>query len=204
MVYLPTFLRWIYPGAIWNIKSVSKEIYLTFDDGPTPGITEKVLELLQQYEAKATFFCIGQNIEKNPILFQLIKEKGHHVGSHTYSHLNGWKTSNDEYLADYQKGHLLSGSNLFRPPYGRLLLKSLQTIQKQDKVIMWDLLTEDYNQSLTPERILKKIKKHVHPGAIIVFHDSKKAEKNMISVLPELLEFLIQEGYIMKAIPYSV
>lgn len=202
MVYLPTFLRWIYPGAIWNIAPTSKDIYLTFDDGPTPVVTEKVLELLDHYDAKATFFCIGQNIEKNPELFNLIKEKGHHVGSHTYSHINGWKSKTTEYLNDYSKGRELASSNLFRPPYGRILLNPLQTIQKQDKVIMWDVLSKDYDTSLTPEQILNNVFQNVKPGSIIVFHDSEKAKKNVLAVLPELLQKLKLQGYTLEAIPY--
>lgn len=202
MVYLPTFLRWIYPGAIWNIKSDSKEIYLTFDDGPTPVVTEKILDLLDDYQAKATFFCIGKNIEQHPLLFNLIKAKGHHIGSHTYSHLNGWKSNSTDYLYDYQKGRELAGSNLFRPPYGRILLNPLQTIQKQDKVIMWDILSKDYDATLPPEKILRNVLRNIKPGSIIVFHDSEKAKNNVLTVLPQLLQHLKQEGYTMDAIPY--
>jgi peptidoglycan/xylan/chitin deacetylase (PgdA/CDA1 family) len=202
MVRPPFFLRWIYPNAIWNLPSEQKVVYLTFDDGPTPVITEKIVELLEEYDAKATFFCIGKNIEQHPELFKLVKSKGHHIGSHTYSHINGWKSKSTEYLNDYQKGRELVGSNLFRPPYGRILLNPLQTIQKQDKLIMWDILSKDYDASLTPETVLNNVLKNIEPGAIIVFHDSEKAKKNVLAVLPQLLQNLKQQGYTMEAIPY--
>lgn len=202
MVRLPSFLRWIYPNAIWNLPSERKVVYLTFDDGPTPVVTEKILTLLEDYQAKATFFCIGKNIEQHPELFKLVKVKGHHIGSHTYSHKNGWESNSTDYLTDYQKGRELASSNLFRPPYGRILLNPLQTIQKQDKVIMWDILSKDYDASLTPETVLNNVLRNIKPGAIIVFHDSEKAKKNVIAVLPQLLQYLKQHGYSMEAIPY--
>jgi peptidoglycan/xylan/chitin deacetylase (PgdA/CDA1 family) len=202
MVSLPTFLRWIYPSAIWNLPSERKVLYLTFDDGPNPVVTEKILELLEEYDAKATFFCIGKNIEQHPELFKLVKSKGHHIGSHTYSHINGWKSNSKDYLTDYQKGCDLASSNLFRPPYGRILLNPLQTIQKQDKVIMWDILSKDYDASITPETVLNNVLRNIKPGAIIVFHDSEKAKKNVLAVLPQLLQYLKQQGYTMEAIPY--
>jgi peptidoglycan/xylan/chitin deacetylase (PgdA/CDA1 family) len=202
MVRPPNFLRCIYPNAIWNLPSDSKVVYLTFDDGPTPEVTEDVLQILENYQAKATFFCIGKNIEQHPELFKLVQTKAHHIGSHTYSHLNGWKSKPTDYLNDYHKGRELAQSNLFRPPYGRLLLKPLQIIQKQDKVIMWDILSKDYNESLTPETVLNNILRNIKPGAIIVFHDSEKAKKNVLAVLPQLLQNLKQQGYAMEAIPY--
>ncbi len=202
MVRPPSFLRWIYPNAIWHLPSDRKVIYLTFDDGPTPFITEKVLELLDAHKAKATFFCIGKNIEQHPEIFNLIKDKGHHIGSHTYSHLNGWKSKAEEYINDYVKGRDLSHTNLFRPPYGRILLKPLQVIQKQDKVIMWDILSKDYDKDLSPEEVYANVTRNLEPGSIIVFHDSEKAKKNLLAVLPRILEYLTQQGYISEAIPY--
>jgi len=202
MVRPPSFLRWIYPNAIWHLPSDRKVIYLTFDDGPTPFITEKVLELLDAHKAKATFFCIGKNIEQHPGIFNLIKEKGHHIGSHTYSHLNGWKSKAEEYINDYVKGRELSHTNLFRPPYGRILLTPLQVIQKQDKVIMWDILSKDYDKDLSPEEVYANVTRNLEPGSIIVFHDSEKAKKNLLAVLPRILEYLTQQGYISEAIPY--
>jgi len=202
MVRPPNFLRWIYPNAIWNLPSDSKVVYLTFDDGPTPGVTEEVLEILENYQAKATFFCIGKNIEQHPELYSLVIQKGHHVGSHTFSHLNGWKTNSKDYLDDYLRGKSQINSNLFRPPYGRLMMRSLLEIQKHDKVIMWDILSKDYDQRLNSDAVISNVKKHLCPGAIIVFHDSEKAKKNVLAVLPQLLQNLKQQGYAMEAIPY--
>jgi len=186
----------------WHLPSDRKILYLTFDDGPTPFITEKVLELLDEYKAKATFFCIGKNIEQHPGIFNLIKEKGHHIGSHTYSHLNGWKSKTEEYINDYMKGRELSQSNLFRPPYGRILLKPLQVIQKQDKVIMWDILSKDYDNDLSPEEVYANVTRNLGPGSIIVFHDNEKAKNNLLVVLPRILVYLSQQGYALEAIPY--
>ena len=202
MVRPPSFLRWIYPNAIWHLPSDRKVLYLTFDDGPTPFITEKVLELLDEYNAKATFFCIGKNIEQHPEIFNLIKYKGHHIRSHTYSHLNGWKSKTEEYINDYMKGRELSQSNLFRPPYGRILLKPLQVIQKQDKVIMWDILSKDYDKDLSPEEVYANVTRNLGPGSIIVFHDNEKAKNNLLVVLPRILVYLSQQGYALEAIPY--
>ena len=202
MVRPPSFLRWIYPNAIWHLPSDRKILYLTFDDGPTPFITEKVLELLDEYKAKATFFCIGKNIEQHPGIFNLIKEKGHHIGSHTYSHLNGWKSKTEEYINDYMKGRELSQSNLFRPPYGRILLKPLQVAQKQDNVIMWDILSKDYDNDLSPEEVYANVTRNLGPGSIIVFHDNEKAKNNLLVVLPRILVYLSQQGYALEAIPY--
>ena len=194
MVYPPPYIRWIYPQAIWTLPGKDKTVYLTFDDGPTPLVTEKILDLLDDYQAKGTFFCIGKNIEQHPLLFNLIKAKGHHIGSHTYSHLNGWKSNSSDYLQDYQKGRELAGSNLFRPPYGRILLNPLQTIQKQDKVIMWDILSKDYDATLPPEKILHNVLRNIKPGSIIVFHDSEKAKFNLEGVLEEIIVELKQKG----------
>jgi peptidoglycan/xylan/chitin deacetylase (PgdA/CDA1 family) len=202
MVRPPNFLRWIYPNAIWNIPSDSKVVYLTFDDGPTPEVTNSVLQILEDYQAKATFFCIGKNIKEHPDLFAQIKQKGHHIGSHTYSHLNGWKTNEKDYLKDYQEGKSMANTNLFRPPYGRLLLKALTAIQKNDKVIMWDILSKDYNRLLTPDKIITNVKRHLQPGSIIVFHDSLKAKNNLLVALPPILHHLREEGYTMSVIPY--
>ena len=202
MVKPPNFLRWIYPNAIWSLPSDSKVVYLTFDDGPTPFVTEEVLKILENYQAKATFFCIGKNIEQHPEIFNLVKAKGHHIGSHTYSHLNGWKSKPADYLNDYHNGRDLAGTNLFRPPYGRILLNPLLTIQKQDKVIMWDILSKDYDYKLSPDEVFNNVTKNLKPGSIIVFHDSEKAKKNLLEVLPRLLQYLLQQGYKLDTIQY--
>lgn len=191
----PSILPLLYPSLIWRVSTVEKKVYLTFDDGPVPGPTDFVLEQLKAFNAKATFFCIGNNIEKNESLFKEISNQGHAVGNHTQNHKKGWVTSNDEYLDDVgacqQK---MRDNRLFRPPYGRIRrsqIKKLHTF----KIVMWDVLSYDYSNSLNEDRCLKGVINASRPGSIIVFHDSYKAEKNLTYALPRFLDHFSQKGY---------
>jgi peptidoglycan-N-acetylglucosamine deacetylase len=177
-------------------KCREKKIHLTFDDGPTPGITSRVLTLLSEYNAKATFFCLGKNVVNNPDLFQKIKEQGHAIGNHTYSHLNGWKTPRKQYFEDIKKAQLIINSKLYRPPYGRISFIQWIKLRRQFRVILWTCLSRDYDKEKAAEAILKKIKKASHAGAVIVFHDSEKAWPILQKVLPLYLEFLKSKEYI--------
>ncbi len=196
----PFVAPYIYPKLLWKVKTAEKLIYLTFDDGPIPNLTEWVLETLKAFEAKATFFCVGENVEKHPEIFQRIVDDGHAIGNHTQHHLNGKKTPYAEYLADAlacdevlkSKGQ---ATHLFRPPYGRLTLKQRKELSKQKQIVMWDVLTQDYDQSMSPELILKRSISATERGAIVVFHDNLKAEKNLKAVLPKYLEYFSQAGY---------
>ncbi|MEP2667517.1 MAG: polysaccharide deacetylase family protein [Cyclobacteriaceae bacterium] len=191
----PSILPLLYPSLIWRVPTTEKKVYLTFDDGPVQGPTDFVLEQLQDYNAKASFFCIGNNIEKNESLFREITEQGHVVGNHTQNHKKGWVTSNDEYLSDvFDCQKKMKDSVLFRPPYGRIRrsqIKKLNTF----KIVMWDVLSYDYSNSMNKDRCLKGVINASRPGSIIVFHDSYKAEKNLYHVLPRFLDHFSQKGY---------
>ena len=177
------------------MDKTQKKLYLTFDDGPVPIITPWVLDVLKQHNIKATFFCVGENVQKHPQLYTELVNKGHRTGNHTFNHLNGSFFSTDKYLENIHKASEYIQSDLFRPPYGRMKYKQKKNLQSQFEIIMWDLLTRDYNQKLSPESILQNIKRFTRNGSIVVFHDSIKAKKNMMSVLPLAIEFWKNEGY---------
>jgi len=197
----PPVLPLLYPSLLWRIKTVEKEIYLTFDDGPVPGPTEFVLDTLRSFHATATFFCIGDNIKKHPEQFRKVVEAGHAVGNHTFNHLNGWRTSPEEYLDNIvlcQK-QLPPSTTLFRPPFGRIK-RSQASLLRDYRIVMWDVLTYDYDRSLKSQTSLKGSVEAVRPGSIIVFHDSLKAEKNLTYVLPRFMEQCALQGYSFKAL----
>jgi len=170
---------------------------LTFDDGPIPDVTEGVLETLQHYRAKATFFCIGDNIRKHPAVFRKIMAQGHAVGNHTYHHLNGWKTSHEEYLANVQQcAELLPPqTRLFRPPYGRVKRSQAREIMQTNRLVMWDVLSGDFAQEISPETCLSKTIQHTRPGSILLFHDSLKARRNMEYAVPRVLDHFSNLGF---------
>ncbi len=201
----PFFLPTLYPSLTWRIQNNRKELYLTFDDGPVPGPTEFVLDTLASRNVKATFFCIGDNIRKHPEVFKKIIERGHAVGNHTFNHLNGWKTNPQQYLKniiecdDVIKPHLRTTNNeqrptLFRPPYGRITKKQVQSLSHY-KIIMWDVLSVDYNKNLSKENCLHNTIRATRPGSIIVFHDSNKAEKNLTFALPAFIDHFLEQGF---------
>lgn len=198
LIKTPFFLRWIYPSLIWRKSNSSHSIYITFDDGPIPKVTPFVLETLKKYNAKATFFCIGDNVRKHPGIFEDIKKEGHAIGNHTYNHLKGWKTSTTQYIDNYLKCDELVDSSLFRPPYGRIKrrqISKLKQLKSDLKIIMWDVLSGDFDQNLSPEECLNNVLKYTGPGSIIVFHDSLKAFHRLEYVLPRALEKWDSEGY---------
>lgn len=172
---------------IFSLKS-DNEIYLTFDDGPCAEVTPRVLNILDKFNAKATFFCIGKNVKNNQELYNEIIAEGHSVGNHTYNHLNGWKTKKKDYLYDIKKASELIDSRLFRPPYGRISVNQYLSLKNEYKIIFWNVLTKDYSKKLKTEDVLKRSTKKFKPGSIIVFHDSLKASDKMLKVLPTLLE----------------
>jgi peptidoglycan-N-acetylglucosamine deacetylase len=203
----PFILPMLYPSLEWRVPTQAKEIYLTFDDGPVPGPTEFVLDALANADAKATFFCIGDNVRRHAPVFRQLVAAGHAVGNHTFNHLNGWKTQTDRYLQNIQAcaealvapDEPLVGGRLFRPPYGRITRRQIQQLRDY-RIIMWDVLSVDYDKSLPAERCLRNTLRAVRPGSIVVFHDSLKAEKNMTYALPRLLEQLAGEGYSFKSL----
>ncbi len=193
-------LRLLYPNLTWSISTEEKSIYLTFDDGPVPGPTEFVLDQLKAHHAKATFFCIGNNVTRNQSIYQAILKGGHAIGNHTFSHLRGWSTQNETYLKDVSEcQRVLNGTKLFRPPYGRIKRSQLRQLSSY-QVIMWDVLSFDYARSVSPARCLSGVLNATRKGSIVVFHDSVKAEKNMSYVLPRYLEHFSSQGFAFKSL----
>lgn len=180
----------------WRGDTTGKKIYLTFDDGPIPGITGKALDLLEKYGAKATFFMVGHNVMKHPDIAKLVIERGHSIGNHSFNHLNGWKTSNLTYAKNILQASKFIDSNLLRPPYGRITPAQVVMLRKKYKIVMWSILSGDYDQSRTPKECLETIVRHAEPGSIVVLHDSQKAEKNMLYSLQGTLELLNEYDFV--------
>ena len=193
--YSPFWLQWLYPSLIWHKSRKEKSIYLSFDDGPIPVVTPFVLNTLKSFNAKATFFCIGENIEKHPEIYEQILADGHSVGNHTYNHLKGWETENKIYLENVSQCAKLVKSSLFRPPYGRSKRSQYSVLNTQYSTIMWDVLSGDFDTSITPEKCLKNVMNHTRNGSIIVFHDSLKAFERLEYALPKTLQRLMLKGY---------
>jgi peptidoglycan/xylan/chitin deacetylase (PgdA/CDA1 family) len=177
-----------------------KVVYLTFDDGPIPEITPWVLDLLDKYDIKATFFCVGDNVRKYPNIYQLLQDRGHLTGNHTFHHVQGLEISTESYLEDVAQAEQLIKSNLFRPPYGHMRLSQFQALKKKYKVIMWDVVTRDYSRLKTAEQVFGIVKKYTRNGSIIVFHDSLKSGDRMKEALPKSIEWLLEQGYCFRLI----
>ena len=180
----PKLIRALYPGAIWRMDPKEKAVYLTFDDGPIPEITPWVLNLLDKYGIKATFFLVGDNVRKHPEEFKMIIERGHRVGNHTFNHIRGFEYLTKNYLANTDKANEMIKSDLFRPPHGHMRAHQYYVLRKKYKIIMWDLVTRDYSNKLNGEQVFEKVKHYVRNGSIITFHDSLKSEENMKYALP--------------------
>jgi peptidoglycan/xylan/chitin deacetylase (PgdA/CDA1 family) len=210
------FIKNIFPNYVWDIPNHENKIFLTFDDGPIPEITEWTLEQLKKYDAKATFFCIGNNIEKHPEIFKNIITQGHAIGNHTFNHLNGWKNSTEDYIKNVKlcqfqipnpKSHTSDSElaqqtlNLFRPPYGKIKPSQSRILRKLGyKIIMWNILSYDFDQTISPEKCLDNVLNNVVNGSIIVFHDNIKAEQNLKYALPKTLAFLKEKGFVCAKI----
>lgn len=203
MIKIPKIIKQLFFNQIWSFPNTDNTVYLTFDDGPTPEITEKVLEILEKHNIKATFFCIGDNVRKHPEIVQKILSKQHSIGNHTYSHLKGWKTSTKTYINNTEACELklnslfnISNSKLFRPPYGKITpLQSYKLRKLGYKIIMWDVLSKDYDVNLSPETCYENVVNNVTSGSIIVFHDSVKAQKNILNSLDQTIETLKSKGF---------
>jgi len=194
-IQFPDILRPFMGKLLWRKNSSEKVIYVTFDDGPVPEVTPLVLDLLDEYNLKATFFCVGENVEKYPEIYNDILRRGHKTGNHTHNHLKGISVSTEDYVANVQKAAGIINSRLFRPPYGRISFKQKKALRKEYEIVMWDLITQDYNKNLTPKNILLNIKRYSRNGSLVVFHDSIKAERNMLTVLPRAIEYWNSKGY---------
>ena len=204
LIKTPFWLRAFYPRLTWKIPTKKKVIYLTFDDGPHPEATPFVLEILKKYNAKATFFCIGNNVLKHSNIYESILQAGHAVGNHTYDHLNGWKTETSLYLENIKDAANLIDGTLFRPPYGRITKRQIKALKQSaflpNQIIMWDVLSGDFDISLTGETCARNVIQNTVPGSIIVFHDSQKAWDRMTIALPLVLEYFSQLGYRMETL----
>jgi len=198
----PVFYRILFPEAIWRIKrKKQKVVYLTFDDGPIPEVTPWVLDLLDYYNIKATFFLVGDNVKRNPQLLEEIKRRGHSWGNHTMNHLQGFKERSRVYLRNIKIADDLIDSSLYRPPHGLMRWGQARVIKEHFNIVMYDLVTRDYSKKLTGEQVLKNVKRFVRKGSIIVFHDSLKAERNLRYALPRAIEWLKEQGYEFAPIP---
>jgi peptidoglycan/xylan/chitin deacetylase (PgdA/CDA1 family) len=203
MIKVPKIIKLLFFNQIWNIPNSENTIYLTFDDGPTPEITERVLEILDKHQIKATFFCIGDNVRKNPEIVQKIISKHHSVGNHTYSHLKGWKTKTKTYISNTEACEIklnslfkIRNSKLFRPPYGKITpWQSYKLRTLGYKIIMWDVLSKDYDASISAEMCYENVVNTVSSGSIIVFHDSNKAKENVLNSLEKTIETLKSKGF---------
>ena len=188
MLQVPKIIHSFFPSLIWNIPNAGNSIFLTFDDGPDPEATPRVLDILAEHDAKATFFCLGRQVEKHPAIFNRIKKEGHAVGNHTYSHLSGWTTSNKKYFEDIARADEIIGSKLFRPPYGRIRLSQIRVLKKKYKIVMWDVMSGDYDAKQKPEEIIKRVHRLCRPGSVVVFHDTIKARPKLKIILLKILK----------------
>lgn len=205
-VKTPRLLKKLYNRYIWSLPAAEKKIFLTFDDGPHPVATPFVLEQLRYWNAKATFFCLGKNVLTEKALYQALLSEGHRIGNHTHNHLNGWETDTRTYLNNVLQAARYIDSQLFRPPYGRIKKKQGRLLQggtlgQTFRVIMWDVLSGDFDRSLAPEKCLDHVLKHTRNGSIVVFHDSEKAFKNLSFALPRMLEYFSGKGFTFEALP---
>ena len=203
LVKTPWLLKKLYPNFVWDAEYNPRCIYLTFDDGPIPIVTPFVLNILKQYNAKATFFCIGDNVRKHPDIFEQVKKDGHAIGNHTYNHLKGWETEDRTYLDNFLQADKLLDTKLFRPPYGRMKksqLKLLQQAKPGIEAIMWNVLSADFDVNITPEKCLTNVLKNTKGSDIVLFHDSLKAKERMEYALPRAMEVWSNGGYEFRAI----
>jgi peptidoglycan/xylan/chitin deacetylase (PgdA/CDA1 family) len=203
LVKTPWLLKKLYPQLTWDVNKAGRCIYLTFDDGPIPIVTPFVLNILKQYNAKATFFCIGDNISKHPDIFEQVKADGHAIGNHTYNHLKGWETDDTTYLDNFLLADRFINTKLFRPPYGRIKKSQAKLLKKAKpglKLVMWNVLSGDFDVKLKPERCLDNVINNTTAGDIVLFHDSLKAFDRLEYALPKALEYWSKAGYEFKAL----
>jgi peptidoglycan/xylan/chitin deacetylase (PgdA/CDA1 family) len=200
LIKTPQFIQNMFPHFTWRIPTSEKQIFLTFDDGPIPEVTPWVLEQLEKYQAKASFFCVGDNIRKYPEIFQQVKNAGHTIGNHTMNHLNGWATENLTYFHNIRQGASQAKTSLFRPPYGRVTPKQTQFLLRHYRIVMWDVLSGDFDTNISPDQVLKNVVQNVAPGSIVVFHDSVKSQERLEYALPKVLEHFTALGYTFDAL----
>lgn len=201
IIRVPGILKGILPEITWKIRDTKLVLYLTFDDGPTPDITGEVLSILANYNAGATFFCIGRNVERNPAIYSQLLVNQHSTGNHTYSHLKGWYTSNREYFDDIRLASRFIHSGLFRPAYGMITPSQIRQLKKQYRIIMWDVMSYDFDYGTGPDKCLNNVIRYARSGSIVVFHDSVKASEKVLYALPRVLEYFSEKGFAFRSIP---
>lgn len=200
-VKTPSFLRRMHGNnVIWSLPHQPDKLFITFDDGPVPSITGEVLRILGEYDVKATFFCVGDNVRRHPDTYEKILENGHLTGNHTFNHLNGWKTNNYHYIANTLKAKKYIDSPLFRPPYGKISPLQAKAIGRKFKIIMWSLLSADFDNKQSPEDCFRVLEKHTQGGSIVVFHDSLKARARLLKILPAFIEDQLKKGFIFETL----
>jgi len=194
----PQFIRRLYPRACWRMNTSEKAVYLTFDDGPIPEVTPWVLDVLDKYHIKATFFMVGDNVRKHSDEYKMVVERGHRIGNHTFNHLKGFEQHTDRYIANIDKADCYLSTDLYRPPHGIMRMSQYRALVERYRIIMWDLVTRDYNPKLSGEQVLRKVKRYARNGSIITFHDSLRSVDNLRYALPRAIEWLQSEGYEFK------
>ncbi|MCZ2101586.1 MAG: polysaccharide deacetylase family protein [Chitinophagales bacterium] len=204
LVKTPPLIKTIFNDFLWEVETQENEVFLTFDDGPIPEVTPWVLDQLNTYGFKATFFCVGENVVRYPDIYQRIIDEGHTVGNHTYNHLNGWLTDNETYLDNIKKCDPIFETHFFRPPYGKIKKAQLSVLRLMKSVVMWDILSGDFDQEITKEKCLSNVINQYKPGSIIVFHDSIKAQEKLTYVLPRVLKHLADNGFCSESLDYAM
>ena len=189
------FLRWLYPKAVWRMSPDERAVYLTFDDGPIPEVTPWVLDVLDRYGVKATFFMVGDNVRKYPEIFEMVKSRGHRLGNHTYNHIGSLKHGIHSYMRNVEHANAYIRSDLFRPPHGWMKPSLYAAVSRRYKVIMWDLVTRDYSKRLNGRQVLLNVRRYARPGSIITFHDSLRSHDKILYALPRAIEWLQSQGY---------
>ncbi len=199
--HIPRIFQKLFPSLIWQVPTTEKVIYLTFDDGPTTELTSWITKTLSSYQAKGTFFCVGDNLQKHPEYLLKLLEAGHTVANHSFNHLKGWNTPLQEYITNVEKCETLTKNKIFRPPYGRIRLSQIKALKNLNyKIIMWDIMSYDFDPNLDVNLSYQKIIAHTKPGSILVFHDNIKAEHTLKYLLPKIMDYFQSQGYLFKAI----
>lgn len=201
LVKTPSIIQKCFPNFLWRQATEERTLYLTFDDGPIPEVTPWVLNQLDQYQAKATFFCVGENVEKHPGIFTELRQRGHRIGNHTQQHLSGWATETSAYIANVEECAKRVNSDLFRPPYGRLRPGQAKLLREKYTLVMWDVLSGDFDVNISGEQCWENVRTNVEAGSIIVFHDSLKAKERLYEVLPKTLKYFSDRGFRFSVIP---